>query len=84
MRKDEGVRGRGETALLGQHLEVTPAVPVVIRQDRGERGGDTREKSLLPSRPPKSPCVPQVLQAPHDGDCPLFVHGDAEQLVAFP
>src|SRR5215510_3822314 len=37
MRKDEGLRGRGETALVGQHPEVTPAVPVVRGQDRRDR-----------------------------------------------
>src|SRR5215510_4998946 len=61
---------------------------MVCLLDRGlvrtRQWGDTREKGLLPSCPHTSTCVPQVLQAPHDGDCPLFVHGDAEQLVAFP
>jgi hypothetical protein len=56
--------------------------------DRGlvctRQWGDMRETSLLPSRPHTSLCVPQVLQAPQDGACPLFVHGDAEQLVVFP
>jgi len=46
--------------------------------------GDTRETGLRPSRSHTSLCVPQVLQAPQDGDCPLFVHRDAEQLMAFP
>jgi hypothetical protein len=34
---DEGVVSRGAIALRGQHLEVTPAVPVVIRQDCSDR-----------------------------------------------
>src|SRR5678815_2144784 len=57
MRKDEGLRGRGETALLGQHLEVTPAVPVMIRQDRSESGGilGPDDGGFLPLRVP----VPQ-------------------------
>ena len=46
--------------------------------------GDTRETGLLPSRPHTSTCVPQVLQAPHDGERPFFVDRDAEQLVPFP
>src|SRR5215468_4639664 len=36
------------------------------------------------SRPSTSPCSPQVLQAPHDGECSSFIDRDAEQLVAFP
>ena len=47
-------------------------------------GRDTRETGLLPSRPHTSPCVPQVLQAPQNGERAFFVHRDAEQLVPFP
>ena len=46
--------------------------------------GDTWETGLLSSRPHTSPCVPQVLQTPQDGECSFFVDRDAEQLVAFP
>ena len=46
--------------------------------------GNTRETGLLPSHPHTSTCVPQVLQAPHDGERAFFVHRHAEQLVPFP
>jgi len=61
---------------------------MVCLLDRGlvrtRQWGDTQEKSLLPSRPDTSTCVPQVLQTPQNGECSFFVDRDAEQLVAFP
>ena len=65
----------GRQATLAWMQDAREMVHRVSHDDRGPsaRGsGGTREGDPCSLRPHTSPCVPQVLQAPQGGDCPLL------------